>query len=385
MTRTRHFNLDEILSRVNALAPLVARHQADFDADRRLSQPVVDAMIEADLFRLWVPKPFGGKELAPQAMVEVVEAASAIDASFGWCLTNSAAAAQMMAYLPEAGIRPWLSDRNCQMCGSTAALGTARRVDGGFVVNGRWPFASGIMTARYVYFLCKIEGEGDPANPELIYCHAERHEVDVLDTWHAIGLRGSGSHDFVVTELFVPDDRSHGFDRAVPVQTGQLYRFPFVTLLTLSVAMVPLGIAKAAIASFVALSEKTRAGATHPFRDRELIQDTVGRAEALRRASKALILASLDDLEAALEVGGQALIEARANYRLATAYAAESCVKAVEMVSTAAGAGAIFESSPLARQLRDVQVATRHVAVAPHLFALAGRIVMGVDPGLPRF
>jgi indole-3-acetate monooxygenase len=183
----------------------------------------------------------------------------------------------------------------------------------------------------------------------------------------------------------VPDDHCHGLDGAVPVQGGPLYRFPIPTLLTLSVAIVPLGIAKAAIAAFTALSEKTRAGTTNPFRDRELIQDSVGRAEALRRAAKALVLSALDELEDAFDLGGRPLIEARANFRLAITFSAESCLKAVEMMVNCAGAAAIFDSSPLSRQFRDIQAATKHVAVAPHLFALGGRIAMGMDPGLARF
>jgi alkylation response protein AidB-like acyl-CoA dehydrogenase len=375
----------DIVNQINSLAPLVIRHQHDFETERRLSQPVVDAMIDADLFRLWTPRTFGGQEVSPQAMVTIVEAASSIDASFGWCLTNAAASAQMAAYLPESVARTWVSTPDCQMTGSTAALGTARRVDGGFIVSGRWPFASGILTARYANCLCKIDGEGDPANPELIICHLERAEVYVLDTWYSIGLQGSGSNDMVITERFVPQAQCHHLTGDAPVQRGQLYRFPLVTLLTLSVAIVPLGIAKAAIAAFVAMSEKTRAGTTNPFRDREVIQDSLGRAEALRRASRALVLAALDELEQAVDIGGRPLVEARANFRLAIAHCAESCLKVVEMMVSCAGAAAIFESSPLSRHLRDVQVATKHIAVAPHLFALGGRIALGMEPGLARF
>ncbi|MBL9046234.1 MAG: hypothetical protein JNK34_02835 [Tabrizicola sp.] len=385
MDQTTHLRTRDIIQRITDLAPLVAQHQPDFDLQRRLSQPVVDAMVAADLFRLWIPRDSGGQEISPQALVEVVEAASAIDASFGWCLTNAAAAAQFMAYLPVAVTRPWFISPDCQMSGSTAALGNARRTTGGFIISGRWPFVSGIMSAHRVYLLCQIDGEGEPGKPVLLYGHVARSDVDVLDTWHTTGLRGSGSHDIVVTDRFVPDDHCHGLDGARPVQGGSLYRFPIPTLLTLSVGIVPLGIAKAAIAAFTDLSEKTRAGTNTPFRDRELIQDNVGRADAIRRAARALVFSSLDALEEAFDQGGRPLIEARATFRLAMAHSAESCLKVVEMMVACAGAAAIFESSPLARLLRDAQAATKHVAVAPHLFALGGRIAMGMEPGLARF
>jgi alkylation response protein AidB-like acyl-CoA dehydrogenase len=271
------------------------------------------------------------------------------------------------------------------MTGSTAALGSARRTKGGFVISGRWPFASGILTARKVNCLCKIEGEGDPANPHLVFCHLDASEISIIDTWYVTGLKGSGSNDFSVTERFVPDANTHGFIGAKPNQPGQLFRFPIVSLLGLSVGIVPLGIAKNAIAAFVAMADRTRAGTSNPLKDRETIQSDLARAEALRRAGKALIISAIADLEGALDIGDQPLIEARAFFRVALAHSAENCLKAVEMVAAAAGTASIFEASPIARCLRDIQAATKHIAVAPHLFAIGGRIMLGMDTGGARF
>lgn len=376
---------EDILNRLAALAPLVASHQPAFDSERRLSAPVVEAMVAADLFRLWAPRKFGGAEVSPRALIDIVEVAAAIDASFGWCVANASASGQLSGHLPEPVAARWLSDRDCQMAGSTAALGSARRCEGGFLVTGRWPFASGILSARHVNGLCEIEGEGDPANPELIFVHVPADQVTIIDTWHVTGLRGTGSNDFTLTDHFVPADQTHGFVGSIPVQPGRLYRFPIVSLLCLTVGIVPLGIAKAAITAFVAGSDRTRAGATHPFKDREKIQDEIGRAEALRRGSKALVVSALEDLDQALDIGGQSLIEARANFRLALAHSAETCVKVVDMMVACSGAAAIFETSPLARCQRDIHAACKHIAVGPHLFSLAGRIRLGIDPGLARF
>lgn len=373
------------MRRLQALAPLVVQHQAASDRDRRLSPEVVQAMVQADLFRLWSPRAYGGAEVSPRALIDIVEAASAIDGSFGWCVANACASGQMMAYLPPEVAGPWVANPDCQMAISTAALGIARRTEGGFRVTGRWPFASGILTARYVSGLCKIEGEGDPENPELIYCHFEVGEVQIIDTWHVIGLKGTGSNDFAVADHFVPAGRAHRFLGVVPVQQTWLYRFPIINLLVLSVGIVPLGIAKSAIEAFVATSERTRAGTTNPFRDREKIQDELGRAEALRRASKAFLVSALEDLDQTLDIGGQDLVEARANFRLALSHSAESCVRAVDMMVACAGAAAIFESSTLARCQRDIHAATKHIAVAPHYFSLAGRLRLGMDPALARF
>ena len=375
----------DLMQRIMALAPVVAQHRAEFEALRRMPKPVVEAMVAADLFRLWTPRRFGGAEVSPRDFVDLIEAASAMDGSFGWCLTNANTMGRMVAYLPESAARNWVSQPDCQMAGSTASLGQARRAEGGFVVSGRWPFASGISSARRIIGLCKVEGEGDPQHPVLILCHFDAGAVKILDTWQVSGLKGTGSHDFIATDVFVSDDHAHGLVDAVPSHSGALYRFPIVSMLTFSVAIVPLGIAKSAIQAFMDLADRTRAGTTQPLKDRETIQADLARAEAMRRSGRALMLSALDDLEQALAIGGQPLIEARAFFRVALAHSAECCVRAVELVTTAAGAAAIMDSSPLERCSRDIQAAVKHIAMAPHNFALGGKIMLGVDTGSARF
>ena len=385
MDGTSTVELPHLLDRISGLAPIVDRHRSEFDTLRRLPDPVTDAMIEADLFRLWTPRALGGAEISPQYLIEVVEAASALDGSFGWCLTNANTIGRMVAYLAPEVARNWVAGPDCQMAGSTASLGIARRADGGFIVTGRWPFASGIPSARRVIGLCKIEEEGDPANPALIFCHFAASEVQIIETWLVSGLKGTGSNDFVVENQFVPVERTHGFVDAEAQHEGQLYRFPIVSMLTLSVSIVPLGIAKAAVQAFIALSARTVAGTSSPLREREMIQTDLARAEALRRSGKALILSSLQDLEDALTVGGQPLIEARALFRVALAHAAEASLRAVEMLAAAAGAAAISETGRLERCLRDVQAAVKHVAMSPHNFTVGGQVMLGLDMTGKRF
>ena len=385
MDGTSTVKLPDLLDRISSLAPIVDRHRSEFDILRRLPDPVTDAMIEADLFRLWTPRALGGAEISPQYLIEVVEAASALDGSFGWCLTNANTIGRMVAYLAPEVARNWVGGPDCQMAGSTASLGIARRADGGFIVTGRWPFTSGIPSARRVIGLCKIEGEGDSANPALIFCHFAASEVQIIETWLVSGLKGTGSNDFVVENLFVPVERTHGFVDAEARHEGQLYRFPIVSMLTLSVSIVPLGIAKAAVQAFIALSPRTVAGSSSPLREREMIQTDLARAEALRRSGKALILSSLQDLEDALTVGGQPLIEARALFRMALAHAAEASLRAVEMLAAAAGAAAISETGRLERCLRDVQAAVKHVAMSPHNFTVGGQVMLGLDMTGKRF
>ena len=373
----------DLMQRITAMAPLIRSHRAAFDTGRRVPQPVIDAMIAADLFRLWTPRRFGGAEVSPRDFVDLIEAASALEGSFGWCLTNANTMGRMIGYLPDSGARSLVCQPDCQMAGSTASLGQARRVPGGFVVSGRWPFASGIPSARRVLGLCKIEDDAPDA--DLIFCHFEAKQVEIFDTWHVSGLKGTGSHDFAVSDVFVPQDRVHGFVDALATDQGELYRFPIVSMLTLSVSSVPLGIAKAAIQCLIDLADRTISGTAQPIKDREPIQTDIARAEALRRSGKALILSALEDLERALDLGGRPLIEARAFFRVALAHSAEACQRAVDLVASAAGAAAILESSPLERCVRDMQAAVKHVAMSPQNFTMGGKVMMGVDTGSARF
>lgn len=377
--------LPNLLGRIRALEPVVNQHRADFDNLRRLPEVVTDAMIAADLFRLWTPRSLGGAEISPQDLVEVIEAAAALDGSFGWCLTNANTVGRMVAYLPPEVAREWVAGPDCQMAVSTAALGTARRVEGGFEVTGRWPFNSGILSARRVIGLCQIEDEGEPANPALIFCHFAANQVHVSETWFVSGLKGTGSNDFAVDRLFVPEEHTHGFVDATACHDGPLYRFPIVSMLTLSVSIVPLGIARAAVDAFIALSGRTTAGTSLPMREREMIQTDLARAEALRRSGKALILSALQDLEDALAICGKRLLEARAFFRVALAHSAEASLRAVEILAAAAGASSISENGRLERCLRDIQAAVKHVAMSPHNFTVGGQMMLGLDMTGKRF
>ena len=385
MDGAAQYLLPDVMDRIRSLAPLVMRHRSESDSQRRLSQPVVDAMIDADLFRLWTPRALGGAEISPQDFVEVIEAASAIDGSFGWCLTNANTIGRMVAYLAPEVARHWVYEPDCQMAGSTAGLGKAVRIAGGFKVSGRWSFTSGILTARRLMGLCQIEGEGDPPNPVLVFCHFAASDAKIIDTWHVSGLKGTGSHDFSVGDLFVPLEHTHGFVDAVPHHGGALYNFPIVPMLTLSVGIVPLGIAKAAVEAFIEVTGRTTAGTFQPMREREMIQTDLARAEALRRSGKALILSALNDLQHALATQGPELIEARAFFRVALAHSAESSLRAVELLAAAAGASAISENCRLERCLRDIQAAVKHVAMSSHNFTIGGQVMLGLDMTGKRF
>ena len=378
-------SLPHIMNRIQTLAAIVRSHRAEFETLRHLPKPFTDAMIEADLFRLWTPRVYGGAELPPREFVDVIEAAAALDGSFGWVLANANTMGRLVGYLAPDTARAWVSKPDCQFAGSTAAVGTARRTEQGYIVTGHWPYTSGLHTAKHLVGLCKVEEEGNAANPKLIFAHFAVEDVQQIETWTVSGLKGTGSNDFRVDDLLVPIENTHGFTDAVPLHDGDLYRFPIASMLPLSVAIVPLGIAKSAIQNFIELSSRTTAGTASPLKDRELIQTNLAKAEAMRRSGKALILSALQDLEENLMIGGSALTEARAFFRLALAHSAQTCLEAVQIIATCAGTASIFDDNALERCLRDIQAAVKHVATAPHNYTVAGQLMLGHDLTGKRF
>lgn len=371
-------------ARIAGIAPLVATHREAMDRERRLPRPVFEAIADAGLLRLWAPRTLGGWELAPPDFMTVVEAAAALDGSVGWVVGNGGGMSRAAGYLPEAVARPWFSDVRTFVVATNGAIGDAIPVEGGFRISGRWPFASGIHHASLVAAACRVADES--AQGQLLLCYVPAAHAEIIDNWRVSGLRGSGSCDYTLSDVFVPAEHTHDLLAPPATQPGVVYRWPAISAFAATVAVVPLGIARAALDTFIgSLAGRTRAGTATALRERELIQSDLGRAEALHAAARTLLLEAMNELTEALAIGGDRLIRARAMFRAACTHAAESAIRIAESVSGAAGAAAIWEAFPLERQVRDIQAAAKHVAMSPNNYVIAGRICLGLDPGTPRF
>ena len=371
-------------ARIAALAPLVASQREAMDRERRLTRPVFQAIADAGLLRLWTPRAFGGWELSPPDFMDVVEAAAALDGSIGWVVGNGGGMGRAGGYLPEAVARPWFTRADALVVATNGAVGEAVPVDGGYRVSGRWPFASGIHHASLVASACRV-ADGSGQGPVLL-CYVPAEHAEIIDNWRVSGLRASGSCDYTLSNVFVPVEHTHDMLQPPATQPGLLYRWPAISAFATTVAVVPLGIARAALDTFERdLAARTRAGTTAALRDRELIQSEVGRAEVLHAAARALLLSAMNELTTAIDAGGERLVRARAMYRSACTHAAESAIRVAEIVSAAAGAASIWEEHPLERQFRDIHAAAKHIAMSPNNYVVSGRICLGLDPGTHRF
>jgi alkylation response protein AidB-like acyl-CoA dehydrogenase len=373
----------QYLADIKGMAPLIAEHRAAFDRDRRLPDVVYRALADAGLFRLFLPQNLGGPGLTPLQFMEVVEAASALDGSVGWLVGNGGGMSRAGGYLPEPVAQQWFADPHAFIVAATGAVGKAEPCDGGYRVSGRWPFGSGAHHATHFMGLANVKGKDGREEP-MICAYFPRADVIVHDNWHVSGLRGTGSCDFEVNELFVPLAHTHLATNHKPTQPGTVYRLPAGSIFPWTISSVPLAIARGAMDAFVAIVEKkARPGGT-TLRDSETVQMAMGRMNAIHRAARAFLIDAMTELMAALDEEAGRLVQARVTFRLACAHAGESAVRIATLLGSEASTASIFESGTLERSIRDIHAATRHVALNSIGYTIAGRLSFGLDPG-PRF
>jgi alkylation response protein AidB-like acyl-CoA dehydrogenase len=369
--------------RLGELSETVRQERAGFDAAGRLPDDLFQTLAEIGLFRLWLPAALGGPELSALDFMDVVEEASALDGSIGWLVGNGGGMGRVGAYLPVASAREIFAAVDAFVVSGTGGVGRAMSVDGGYRVTGRWPFGSGAPHATWFTPVCEVEEAGQGTG-RIVFPFAPRQDVILHDNWQVSGLCASGSVDFEFRDVFVPDRFVHPF-QPEPTQPGTLYRLPTGSIYPWTVATIPLGLARGALAEFVRLAgTKKRRGDSLPLAERELIQSQVGRIEARLSAGRVYLRQAMTDLLEAIEAGSD-LVPARVQFRLACSFAGEGALWAIGLLTEMAGAVAIFQSCPLERFERDARAAAKHLAMSPALYVTGGKLVLGQDLSNARF
>jgi alkylation response protein AidB-like acyl-CoA dehydrogenase len=375
------------LQRVHDLAPLVEQYRDEGERQRRLPQPLFQAMRDAGLFSLWVPRNLGGAEVDVETSMRVVEELSRLDGAVGWNVMIAANTSILWANLaPEVTGQMLLQQPGHVIAGTvTSGSGTATPVPGGFRVTGRWPFASGCHQADWLVSVCHILNDGQPlqtpdGTPQPYTFVLPASACEILDTWHTVGLRGTGSHDFEVHDLFVPDGRYFVARGGRSFQAGPLYNTSFYHLWAPNIAAVALGIARAAIDLFLEIAaSKTPTRATVVLAQRETVQEKVGQAEALVRSSRAFLFETVQATWPLLVEGQPVPDRLTALNRLAASTAVDYAKSAVELVFTMAGTTSVYTRSRMERCFRDVHVVQQHAVVSPSGVVMAGRQFLGLS------
>ena len=382
--------MSALLAALEPVARSARDRAAEIEAARALPQDLAEALAGAGAMRMLVPTCHGGLEVHPAEMIDALRTLGRADGATGWCAMIGATTGLLAASLPEATAeRIYGVDPAVITCGVTAPAGRATPVEGGYRVSGRWTFGSGSRNAAWLSGGClELDGAGEPrvdghGAPRVLLAFFPADAVELHDTWHVSGLRGTGSGDFEVRDLLVPADRVVAFGGR-PRVDRPLYRFPTFGLLALGVASVAVGVAERALEELVALAtDKVPTGARRTLADRGAVQEDVARAEAALRSAGAFMREAVDGAWAAAEAGEALTVAHKAELRLAAVHATWAAVDAVDRAYHAAGGSAIHEASALQRCFRDVHVATQHIMVGRSVFELAGRVRLGRSPGGP--
>jgi alkylation response protein AidB-like acyl-CoA dehydrogenase len=373
------------VERVRALAPIVETWRDAGEQERHMPRPLFEALRDTGVFTMAVPKAVGGVAVEEETMVQVIEELARQDGSVGWNVMIASGAAVAASYLPEAGLKEvYRGGPSTVIAGALLPKGAAIPVPGGFRLTGHWTFASGCHQADWMLGSSTVMAQGTPrlrpdGSPDVRAFFVPVGACEILDTWHTTGLRGTGSHDWQVADVFVPQEQSVPIFRDGPSAPGSLAIRDFVAFAGPRVAAVALGIARAALDAFTALARtKTPVLATSPLATQPTTHERVGRAEALWLAGRAFLYETVRQLPQSLTCSADFTDDLRARSRLAGAHAAQSAAEAVDLLFNAAGTTSIYASSRLDRCFRDVHVATQHVAVAASNIEMVGQYVLGL-------
>ncbi|WP_423917251.1 acyl-CoA dehydrogenase family protein [Candidatus Poriferisodalis sp.] len=360
----------------------------EIDRLRKLPQDLADSLAEAGFYRTLVPPTLGGLGLSPTTVAQVSETLATGNASAAWCTFIGATSQIMFAALTPEQLAEVLRNPDVITAGVFASSGRATPAPGpdgtdGYVVGGRWAWASGCQNSEWISGGVQIDGQdsGDSGLPALGRAFFRPDEILIHDDWHTSGLRGSGSSTFECHDVWLPTPRiANGADiLRSPYAAEPLYRFPLFGLLALPIGAIALGMARACVDEVIEVAKaKVPQGSRRTLAQRPALHSAVAVADTEVRAARTLLYTTID---AAWDRAQHTLadIATRRDLRTATVHAMQTSVRVIESMNTAVGGTAIFESSPLQRHLRDVHTASAHFMVAMSVMEVAGRTFFDPD------
>jgi alkylation response protein AidB-like acyl-CoA dehydrogenase len=381
-----------LLDAVRQIEPVIRMRAADAERERRLSDAATDAMRASGLYRLWKPRAFGGLEVDPVTAFQVIEAVSRIDSAAGWNLQLSTDADAFGPWFEDDGAEDIFGRPDTIFAGSFFPPRRAVPVDGGYSVTGQTPFVSGAYQADWFFGLAQIF-DGDTPRlkdgvPVTLMTVCPASDVVIIDTWRTLGMRGTGSHDVAISDVFVPS--RHTAVLAPYEEPGSAYHGPLYKLTiwtAISVAACPaLGIARAAIDDLLALAgRKTPSYLTTPLRDRSNVQALIGEAEATLGAGRAYLYEALREVWDKACQGYMIDMPGKMKVQLAATYAVAAAARAVDLVHAAVGTTGIRDEHRFQRHFRDVHTLTQHAYLSAGRYESAGQYFLGVPIEWPFF
>ena len=383
-----HTGGESLFDRAREVAPLIREHAVEAEQRRQLAAAVVDAMLDAGLYDMSRPRGFGGLEADPVTMFRVVEEVARHDSAAAWNLQISVGAIPLLAWLPDEGAAEILSGRPSTILGgSFTPSSPAVAVDGGYRLTGQWPFVSGAHHCHWLVFILQVTNGGtlqanDQGVPVSRFMFLPADKAEILDTCDTLGMRGTGSHDVVVKDVFVPERHTAivaPLERPGKAFQGPLYRlaaWPAIGLL----AAPSLGIARAAIDEVIELARiKTPGLTSSPLARRQVAQRQVAQAEAMLAAGRAYLFDTFERNWQAVQRGEPLTQTQKNGLQLSATHALSCAAKAIDLVHTVAGTSAIRNARKFPQWFRDVHTMTQHGFVSASRYESVGALMLGAE------
>jgi alkylation response protein AidB-like acyl-CoA dehydrogenase len=382
-----------LIEAARQIAPVIQEYNEEAERERRLSRPVLAALYEAGLLRMFTPRSLGGLEVDPITRALVIEEIAVHDTAAGWTLVNPLDWAHLCARLPDEGAEEIYSrGANVLIAAQFGRPMTATPVQGGYRITGQSPFVSNCYDADWIAVTAIVtdgaqSGGEDKGEPEMVMAYFPSESCQIIDTWNVLGMRGTGSNDVLATDVFVPRARTFPmvpeFEPGSHYQ-GPLYRFPAIGIAATSIPPVMLAVARLAIDEVSALAQgKTPVASSTLLRERASAQAKVAKAEGVLRSARLLLYDTLGLAWEATLKGETPSLSQKADLLLAITHAANSATKAVELMYSVAGTSGIRTSSPLERYFRDIQVLKHHALAAETRYETVGQVYLGLPPDFP--
>ncbi len=380
-----------VLNNALDLTEYIKGCQASIETERRLPSELVDRLKKAGVFRMTMPKQWGGTELDPLHQLKIIEQLAYADASVGWCVMIGSDSGYYSGFIDQAIARDMYQDIDAVTASALTATGTATETDAGFIVEGRWPFVSGCHYSDWFVLGCKVfknteQQKLDNGTPKTLQCFVRAEDVEILDTWHTTGLRGSGSNDICVNKVLVPKNRSFSYQGLNFYRQSPLYCFPLNIILNFS--SIPLGVAQRALDEFLAFAERPSRLTTingeltekRCLRDEVFVQDAVGKASASLTATRLYLYSVIGDVWQCIRNGQEPPPQLFAQFQTVNAHVYQTCTEIVESLFKARGGSAIYQGNPLERCLRDLLTMNQHVMNSLRSYSMGGRVLLGLPP-----
>jgi alkylation response protein AidB-like acyl-CoA dehydrogenase len=375
-----------LLADIRLMAPMIATRAAEIEAARRIPLDLVETLRSIGVFRMLAPESHGGLELDLWTVLKILTALAKIDGSLGWVVMLSSGAGNLASLLPrETYDQIYRDGPDVIFAGSSQPTGTAEAVEGGIRVNGRWPFVSGCQHADWMVNMCVMTKDGQPLpgpidgvpKMQIVFLPATYGQIE--DTWHAAGLKGTGSHHVVLRDTLVPVANLADLSSGSSCLPGPRYNAP-LQILPLVHAALALGIAEGALDDLAEMAGTGRrqSRAARAMRDSEVFQYELGCAQANFRAARSFLeiqAASHWSHARAGTLRDEALM---AEGTQAGVWITNACLRVAEMCFALGGGSAVYEGSKLQRRLRDLHVAAQHAAVQQRNYVDAGKLFISM-------